>query len=211
MEDWLMLALTMFLAGASVASAPTLLAGTGFAAGNPPAIAQSAHTGFIGVHMTVDAKGGPHDCVVLSSSGNQGLDDKICESANARMRFTPARDPTGHPVAGVYVGYIGWNKVSPDVAADRPLPTAVPGRALLLLTTSSDGVLDECRIEPLSDLRPTTLGCNLGKSLPFAAILRQPMTAIKAVRVLVHIHLGPGGNPLRQVNAKVTAVMFTAD
>ena len=206
-----MLTLITLLAGASAASAPILLPGSGFAAGDPPPMMQSAQTGFVGVHVTVDAKGMAHDCVVVSSSGNQGLDSKICESANAKMRFTPSRDATGHPIDGAYVGYIGWNKVSPDVAADRPLPTAIPGRAVVLLTTTAEGVLDECRIEPLSDLRPTTLSCNLAKTLPFATIFRRPMTTIKAVRVLVHVHLEPGGNPVRQVNTKITAVVFTAD
>ncbi len=206
-----MLTLTMLMTAVSVASAPTLLPGSGFATGNPPSIAQSARTGFVGVHVTVDAKGLPHDCVVLSSSSNQGLDTKICESAVAEMHFTPARDPAGHPVAGVYVGYIGWTKTSPDLAADQPSSTTIPGRAVLLMTTTADGVVDECRIEPQSDLGPTTLGCNLAKSLPFAAVLRRPMTAIKAVRVLVHVQLRPGFNPVRQVNAKVTAVVYAAD
>jgi len=162
--------------------------------------------------VTVDDKGRAHDCVVLSSSNNQGLDTKICDLAIAHMRFTPARDPEGHPTAGVYVGYTGWTKTSPDIAAAAPPPARVAGRAQLLMTTNAEGVIDECRIDPLSDLGPTTLGCALAKSLPFAEILRRPMTEIKAVRVLVHVHLGPGAKPVRQVvNAKVTAVIFVAD
>ena len=207
-----MLTLTMLMTAASIASAPALLPGSGFTAGNPPSAEYSAHTGLIGVHITVDDKGLPHDCVVLSSSSNQGLDTKICELAIAKMSFTPAHDPAGHPIAGVYVGYTGWTKTSPDLAAAGPPPAPVAGRAQLLMTTDADGIIDECRIEPLSDLGPTTLGCNLAKSLPLAAVLRRPMTVIKAVRVLVHVHLGPGAKPVRQVvNAKVTAVVFAAD
>lgn len=200
------------IAAASVVTAPTLLPGAGFTAGNPPPAEYSARKGFIGIHVTVDDKGRAHDCVVLSPSGNQGLDAKICELAAAQMRFTPARDSAGRPVAGVYVGYTGWTKTSPDVAAAAPPPAFIAGRAQLLMTTNAEGIIDECRIDPLSDLAPTTLGCNLAKSLPLSAVLRRPMTAIKAVRVLVHVHLGPGAKPVRQVvNDKVTAVVFAAD
>lgn len=207
----MVLTLTGLVTAALVASAPTLLPGSGFAAGDPPVTSQSARTGFIAIHVTVDGQGLAHDCVVLSSSNNQGLDTKICESALAKMRFSPAHDSAGESVAGVYVGYIGWTKTSPDSTGEPAPPAAVLGRASLLLTTSADGVIDTCRIEPLSDLGPTTLNCDLVKSLPLAAVLRQPMTAMKAVRVLVHVQLRPGFNPVRQVNAKVTAVVFAAD
>lgn len=206
-----MLPLTLIVTAASVASSPVLLPGSGFTGGNPPSAEQSARTGFIGVHVTVDDKGLPHDCVVLFSSSNQGLNAKICEIALSKMHFTPAHDPAGRPVADVYVGYTGWTKTSPDLATAATHPTPVPGRAVLLMTTNADGIIDECRIEPLSDLGPTSLGCDLAKSLPFAKVIRRPMTATKAVRVLVNVQLRSGFTPVRQVNAKVTAVVFAAD
>jgi protein TonB len=38
------------------------------------------------------------NCRVIRSSGDAYVDSNVCDAAMRQMRFSPARDPSGHPI-----------------------------------------------------------------------------------------------------------------
>ena len=64
--------------------------------------------GSVGVLVRVDPRGAVSDCTITSSSGFPALDAQTCRIVWLRARFTPARDPSGKPVASTYEQRIVW-------------------------------------------------------------------------------------------------------
>ena len=58
--------------------------------------------------LAVAADGRVVGCVILTSTGSSALDSTTCQLLRARARFTPARDPSGNPVADEYFGQLAW-------------------------------------------------------------------------------------------------------
>lgn len=58
--------------------------------------------------VEVDAKGTPSTCSVVVSSGSASLDARTCEIAIASLRFNPARDRGGTPIAAPYTLPVRW-------------------------------------------------------------------------------------------------------
>ena len=64
-------------------------------------------SGRVGVSVKVNTDGRPSNCRIVRSSGNPAADSLMCQLTERYVRFRPARDPQGRPVAQD----IGW---SPD-------------------------------------------------------------------------------------------------
>lgn len=64
--------------------------------------------GTVGVAIRVNADGRSSNCRVVRSSGNQVADSLMCELTERYVRFLPARDPDGRPVAEDITWYPNW-------------------------------------------------------------------------------------------------------
>jgi periplasmic protein TonB len=51
------------------------------------------------LRFVVTPQGRMRNCRVVRSSGDAQVDSVLCQVAERRMRFAPARDPSGRPVA----------------------------------------------------------------------------------------------------------------
>lgn len=80
--------------------------------------------------LTVDASGAPTGCAIETSSGSAALDAATCRIACGRVRYRPARDSEGRPIASSTTLPVRW--VLPD--ADKR-PERRIGAALLLVVT----------------------------------------------------------------------------
>ncbi|MEO7565002.1 MAG: energy transducer TonB [Sphingomicrobium sp.] len=66
--------------------------------------------------LTVDTNGRPIACTIDKSSGHGVLDERTCEIAMKRARFSSALDSKGAPVYGVYRSRLNW-AIDPDLWA----------------------------------------------------------------------------------------------
>lgn len=74
----------------------------------PAAAMVEERQGVSGFRLTIDNKGLPTDCVIVSSSGSTDLDEATCQLVMARARFTPGHDAQGMPAGGTYSNRIRW-------------------------------------------------------------------------------------------------------
>jgi len=65
--------------------------------------------GTIGITLKVNTDGRPSNCRVARSSGSSAVDALFCELAIRHVRFRPARDPRGRPVAQDITWYPDWS------------------------------------------------------------------------------------------------------
>ena len=72
------------------------LAGTGIVSGS------------VGVTIKVNPDGSPSNCRVARSSGDRSIDGLMCELTLRYVRFDPARDPAGRPVAQDVTFFPNW-------------------------------------------------------------------------------------------------------
>ena len=56
-------------------------------------------SGSVGVSVRVNPDGSVSNCRIARSSGNASADSLMCQLTLRYIRFEPARDPSGHPVA----------------------------------------------------------------------------------------------------------------
>lgn len=70
------------------------------------ALGQSS--GRVGVSILVNADGSASGCKVVASSGNAAADSLMCQLTERYVRFSPARDPSGRPVAEQVTFYPNW-------------------------------------------------------------------------------------------------------
>ena len=61
--------------------------------------ASGMRRGSVAITVKVNTDGRASDCRVMRSSGNSGADSLMCELTVRYVRFRPARDPQGSPVA----------------------------------------------------------------------------------------------------------------
>lgn len=65
--------------------------------------------GSVGLSIRVGADGVPSNCRIVRSSGNSGVDSLMCQLTTAWVRFRPARDPQGRPVAQDITWFPDWS------------------------------------------------------------------------------------------------------
>lgn len=73
----------------------------------------------VGIRFVVQPDGRAHDCVVTRSSGDPYTDRFTCERIEQRLRYDPARDPSGRKIAQVISGVQEFEEV---VAEPDPEP-----------------------------------------------------------------------------------------
>ena len=66
--------------------------------------------GQVGVAVRVNTDGSASNCRVVRSSGNPSADTLICQLTERYVRFRPARDPAGRPVAQDITWYPNWSR-----------------------------------------------------------------------------------------------------
>ena len=64
--------------------------------------------GTVGVAIRVNPDGSSSNCRVVRSSGNPVADSLMCELTERYVRFLPARDPSGRPIAQDITWYPNW-------------------------------------------------------------------------------------------------------
>jgi periplasmic protein TonB len=71
--------------------------------------ASGRRSGSIGITLKVNTDGRPSDCRIAQTSGNPAVDSLFCELAIRYVRFRPARDPDGRPVAQDITWHPDWS------------------------------------------------------------------------------------------------------
>lgn len=65
-------------------------------------------SGTVGVTVRVNPDGSPSNCRVARSSGDGSIDSLMCQLTLRYVRFDPARDPNGRPVAEDITFFPNW-------------------------------------------------------------------------------------------------------
>jgi TonB family protein len=74
----------------------------------PPEALRARQQGIVHYAVVVRPSGRVQACVVTRSSGSEALDAATCAIFFTRVRYTPAKDAAGRPVAGQDVGHVTW-------------------------------------------------------------------------------------------------------
>lgn len=61
--------------------------------------ATGIQSGSVGVRIKVNPDGSAANCRIARSSGDRGIDALMCQLTLRHVRFEPARDPSGRPIA----------------------------------------------------------------------------------------------------------------
>ncbi len=72
--------------------------------------ATGIRNGSVGIVIKVNTDGRVSNCRIAQSSGDGYADTTMCQLAQQYVRFRPARDPDGHPVAQDVTWYPNWWK-----------------------------------------------------------------------------------------------------
>lgn len=67
-------------------------------------------SGLVGVRIMVGPDGSVSNCRVARSSGDSGIDGLVCQLTERYVRFSPARDPSGRPVAQEITYFPNWRR-----------------------------------------------------------------------------------------------------
>lgn len=67
-------------------------------------------SGLVGVRIMVGPDGSASSCRIARSSGDSSIDALVCELTQRYVRFSPARDPNGRPVAQEIIYYPNWRR-----------------------------------------------------------------------------------------------------
>lgn len=67
-------------------------------------------SGAVGVVILVGSNGQVSNCRIERSSGDSAIDALVCQLTLAYVRFDPARDPTGRPVAQDITYFPNWRR-----------------------------------------------------------------------------------------------------
>lgn len=71
--------------------------------------ASGRRTGTVGITVKVNIDGRLSNCRIVRSSGNASVDGLMCQMAIQHVRFRPARDAQGRPVAQDITWYPDWS------------------------------------------------------------------------------------------------------
>ena len=67
-------------------------------------------SGLVGVRILVGPDGSVSSCRVARSSGDSAIDSLVCQLTERYVRFSPARDPSGRPVAQEITYFPNWRR-----------------------------------------------------------------------------------------------------
>lgn len=67
-------------------------------------------SGLVGVVILVNREGGISNCRIARSSGDPSVDSLVCQLTARYVRFAPARDPDGRPVAQDITYFPNWRR-----------------------------------------------------------------------------------------------------
>ena len=67
-------------------------------------------SGAVGVVILANSNGQVSNCRIARSSGDPSIDALVCQLTLAYVRFDPARDPSGRPVAQDITYYPSWRR-----------------------------------------------------------------------------------------------------
>jgi len=67
-------------------------------------------SGLVGVRILVNPDGSVSDCRIARSSGDPSIDALVCALTVRYVRFSPARDPGGRPVAQDITYFPNWRR-----------------------------------------------------------------------------------------------------
>jgi len=67
-------------------------------------------SGLVGVRILVGPDGSVSNCRIARSSGDSSVDDLVCQLTERYVRFSPARDPSGRPVAQEITYFPNWRR-----------------------------------------------------------------------------------------------------
>lgn len=67
-------------------------------------------SGQVGVVILVGPSGGVSNCRIARSSGDPSIDALVCQLTTRYVRFDPARDPSGRPVAQDITYFPNWRR-----------------------------------------------------------------------------------------------------
>jgi protein TonB len=70
--------------------------------------ATGLQSGTVGVTIKVNTDGNVSNCRIARSSGDGGIDGLMCQLTLRYVRFAPARDPSGRPVAQDITFFPNW-------------------------------------------------------------------------------------------------------
>ncbi len=149
----------------------------------PPSALRDGPKGETSYRVDIDKDGKPTACTITGTSGNAELDAATCKIVVNKMRFIPATDDKGVPVAGTFSNSMKWSsgttRVSMDFSPATPLGSPgdwvtsndypatslrndVEGTVGFIIATGANGVPTGCEISRSSgsaELDETT--CNL--------------------------------------------------
>jgi len=86
----------------------------------PRSALRAGEQGSVVVRLRVDPDGRVGECVPVSSSGSGALDRQTCSIYTHRVRFEPALDAEGHPVAAMIASRVTWHLDSRPIRPDSP-------------------------------------------------------------------------------------------
>lgn len=72
--------------------------------------ASGIQSGAVGVVILVGSSGQVSNCRVARSSGQPSIDSLVCQLTLDYVRFDPARDPGGHPIAQDITYFPSWRR-----------------------------------------------------------------------------------------------------
>lgn len=87
---------------------PKLLSGTITSADYPRGALERHAQGTTRVRLTIMTDGSAADCTLHQSSGDAELDARVCPLVRMRMRFSPALDHDGKPMAVPAILPVRW-------------------------------------------------------------------------------------------------------
>jgi periplasmic protein TonB len=93
----------------SQAASPRGNPGQYFSSDNyPPAALRAEAQGRVVAQLQIGTDGRVTGCNVTTSSGNGDLDEATCRISLRRVRFTPAKDQAGNPIASSFTLPVRW-------------------------------------------------------------------------------------------------------
>lgn len=86
----------------------------------PPSALREGAQGRVVATLTVGTDGRVTDCSIATSSGNAALDEATCRISRQRVRFTPAKDESGSPIASTFILPVSWTLSDSEPAPIAP-------------------------------------------------------------------------------------------
>ena len=119
----------------------------------PPAAIRAARQGRVIAELAVSATGAVTSCSIEESSGTTVLDETTCRIATTQVRFDPATDHDGHPVASTYRLPVRWALPDPPTRPSIDVTAGPPKEEIVDVEVTFDpgGVLLTCRSSTLNN------------------------------------------------------------